>query len=240
MLQEAVCRELVSSGEQLHAVDVGANVGAWSVNLLRCWTAVGGSLDDVALWAFEPAPCAEEELRRALERVGCDGIEVLGMAVGAVEGSAGLAVASPTAGTNTLRPIGDDPRDVLPVHVMTLDAFSAKRSLDQLAFVKIDAEGADFDVLQGAARLLQEKAIRWLQFEYNHRWIAGRFYLRDVFELGRPLGYQVGKITSRGIEGYRRWHPELETYREGNYLLWHDQLPAGLALVPWWLPEDQQ
>jgi hypothetical protein len=32
------------------------------------------------------------------------------------------------------------------------------------------------------------------------------------------LGYRVGKVTPRGIEFYEAWHPELESFKEGNYV----------------------
>ena len=56
------------------------------------------------------------------------------------------------------------------------------------------------------------------QFEYNHRWILGRFFLRDAFELVQAFGYRVGKLTPRGVEFYPGWDPELETFVEGNYV----------------------
>ena len=39
-----------------------------------------------------------------------------------------------------------------------------------------------------------------------------------MFELVQPIGYKLGKVTPKGIEFYEAWDPELETYREGNYV----------------------
>jgi hypothetical protein len=44
--------------------------------------------------------------------------------------------------------------------------------------IKIDAEGHDLAVLRGGQQLLKTHAISVLQFEYNHRWIYSRTYLR--------------------------------------------------------------
>ena len=36
-------------------------------------------------------------------------------------------------------------------------------------------------MIAGASEMLDKGAIRILQFEYNHRWMGTRNYLRDVF-----------------------------------------------------------
>ncbi len=83
--------------------------------------------------------------------------------------------------------------------------------------------------------MLRAGAIDLVQFEYNWRWIEARSFLRDVFQLVLPLGYSLGKVTGRGIECYEAWHPEFETFKEGNYLLFREPLPASLPRVTWWV-----
>ncbi len=77
--------------------------------------------------------------------------------------------------------------------------------------------------------MLANHAIRALQFEYNHRWIHAKHFLKEVFDLLSPLGYEIGKITPRGIEFYSEWTAELESFREGNYLA---ALPEARPLFP--------
>ena len=84
----------------------------------------------------------------------------------------------------------------------TLDSYAEQSCVARFTLVKIDAEGHDLAVLRGAHTLLSEHRIAVAQFEYNHRWIFGRFYLRDAFEFLLPLGYRVGKLTPRGVEFY--------------------------------------
>jgi hypothetical protein len=82
--------------------------------------------------------------------------------------------------------------------------------------------------------MLKRQAIGVLQFEYNHRWIGGRWFLRDAFDLLLPLGYALGKITPRGIEFYDRWHYELETFREANYLACTPSHVPTFPSIGWW------
>jgi len=39
----------------------------------------------------------------------------------------------------------------------------------------------------------------------------------------KSTAYSVGKVTPNGIELYQDWHPELERFFEGNYILLHSE-----------------
>ena len=74
-------------------------------------------------------------------------------------------------------------------------------------------------MLRGARELLREQRIDVLQFEYNHRWVHARAFLKDVFDLVADLPYEVARITPDGLETLPGWHFELERFFEANYLL---------------------
>ena len=75
------------------------------------------------------------------------------------------------------------------------------------------------EVLKGAESLFAKRKVDVWQFEYNHRWIWARHYLRDVFAFADSYNYQVGRLTPSAIELFEAWHPELEQFIEGNYVL---------------------
>jgi FkbM family methyltransferase len=82
-------------------------------------------------------------------------------AVGAEVGYADFTRVADT-GTNHLgaAPDSSDPStSVYKVPVTTLDAFAAEHAFSTVTLLKIDAEGADFDVLLGAKELLAENRI---------------------------------------------------------------------------------
>ena len=116
----------------------------------------------------------------------------------------------------------------------TLDAYADRAGLDHVTLVKIDTEGHDLAVLRGAQRLFTEQRISIAQFEYNHRWVYARCYLRDVFDLLEPLGYRLGKLTPRGVEFYPGWDADLETFVEGNYVACCALAAERLPSVAWW------
>ena len=127
---------------------------------------------------------------------------------------------------------GEVVREQVPL--TTADAFCAERGVSVVALLKIDAEGHDLTVMEGARGLLTDRRVQVVQFEYNQRWIEARHFLKDAFELLQPLGYQLGKVTALGLELYPHWHFELETFREGNYLACLPEQVAWFPQIRWW------
>src|SRR6202042_3792854 len=120
------------------------------------------------------------------------------------------------------------------IRVTTLDSYAAESRVPWFALVKIDTEGHDLAVLRGARGLLAGHRIAVVQFEYNHRWVFARAFLRDAFDLLGGFGYQVGKLTPVGVEFYPGWDPDLETFVEGNYVACGPVAAERLPAVRWW------
>ena len=219
-------------GEILCIVDVGANKGRWSAAMIAA-TQRAGRLSDLDLHAFEPSSHTFLLLSESLSE--CR-VTLTQSALCEREGSSILHVIAPGAGTNSLhRPDGAHVgMTTEAVPTTTLDEYASQAGLDRLALVKIDTEGHDLAVLRGAGRLLAEQRIEIVQFEYNHRWVYARSFLRDAFDLLGPLGYLLGKLTPRGVEFYPCWDPDLETFVEGNYIACTHSVADKLSPVRWW------
>jgi hypothetical protein len=61
--------------------------------------------------------------------------------------------------------------------------------------LKIDTEGADFDVMRGAEGLFKNKQIDFVEFEYGGCWMENGKTLRSVFDFAEKYDYQLYKIT---------------------------------------------
>ena len=212
--------------------DVGANVGAWSVMLLRQAAERSPFLDGIQVHAFEPTASTFEQLRKNLASSQANLNQV---ALSDTHGIGELNVDGPGAGTNSLSrpPHSKGPAATEVVSVSTVDDYCKTHDISDISLIKIDAEGHDFYVLSGARGMLNDGRIDVIQFEYNSRWIDTRSYLRDVFDLLEPLGYRLGKVTPRGIEEYTKWDPELESFIEGNYVAWRPG-DVPLPTFAWW------
>jgi FkbM family methyltransferase len=221
-----------SPGSRIHIVDVGANVGQWSVAMLAA-TQRAGRIDDLDLHVFEPSLYTFELLSETLRG---KAVRLNRAALGDRTGRATLHVVGPGAGTNSLHkpPMVPDDVNTEDVAAVTLDEYADRIGLPHIALVKIDTEGNDLAVLRGARSLFAEQRISIAQFEYNHRWVYARFFLRDAFDLLEPLGYRLGKLTPRGVEFYPRWDADLETFVEGNYVACSRRVVGRLPSLEWW------
>lgn len=223
-VQAGVLAACMDSGKRIVVLDIGANVGDWLRPLVRQAERLGciGQMD---VHAFEPAPTTHERLvggvtthlRHASIRTNC-------MAVSSTQSGATLYVTGDGAGTNSLHQESlDSGTQSVSVPTTTIDRYLSDMSIEMAHLIKSDTEGHDMEVLRGAREMLRQERICVFQFEYNHRWIHSRNFLKDAFALIAGLPYSVGKVTPRLIEYYEEWHPELERFIEGNYVIVHQR-----------------
>jgi len=212
--------------------DVGANIGNWSACLLEKYA---NSMPG-RLFMFEPSPGSRAVIEQNLEaQLQDDDVILEAIALTNESKTAIFHIVGSTAGTNSLQNISNDKQvEEIEVECRTIDDFIAENDIAHLTFVKVDTEGNDYNVIEGATQMMRERKVDFIQFEYNYRWVAFRYFLKDVFELVEPLGYSVGKLTSEGIEEYDAWHFELETYREGNYLIYRRSNRLPMKHFKWW------
>lgn len=163
--------------------DVGAHKGSYVYWLSR-WVGNSGRV-----LAFEPQPSLAAYLREVAPRHNViieqkalwSGSGVLDLAIPAVDSPGASLVASAPGGT------------WLQVPVVALDDYL--RPGQRVSLIKIDAEGAELEIFQGARRTLSE-ARPWLVFECEARHLA-ETTVEDVFGLLDRLGYE-GFFFKRG------------------------------------------
>jgi FkbM family methyltransferase len=215
------------ANSQVVAFDVGARIGDWSKAFVAGAKGRSGGL---RIHAFEPVPDSRAILQQTLaEQVASGEVIVNGFALSDESTKLPLYVPTVTGGTSTLhREPTISYEKVLEVDTGTLDRYCVERSIEHVDIIKIDTEGNDLRVIRGAGDILRREKVGVIQFEYNHRWIYSRSYLKDVFDLVRDTPYRVAKVCSSALEVYVEWHPELERFFEANYALVHSRLMSTL------------
>jgi FkbM family methyltransferase len=186
-----------------HVVEVGANVGWYSV-LLASRVTPGGSVT-----AFEPNPRMVELLRRTLAANGyAAAVRVVPLAVTDGPGRVTLHRLRRQQGSSSIYPFTraelaawDDEASPLEVESTSLDAFFGSDGPPP-ALVKIDAEGAEPSVLAGMQGLLERAPRLQLVLEFLPATLARAGHDPRVFltSLVR-LGFRLHTITPRG--GFR-------------------------------------
>lgn len=123
------------------AVDVGANVGAYTLFLAKLVGPAGEVI------ACEPDPRNLERLRANVERNGLRQVEIEALAIGAAPGEVNFATGLDSIG----HVASEGAAGSLRVPVTTLDALCARR---RPAFIKVDVEGFEPEVVAGANELM--------------------------------------------------------------------------------------
>ena len=172
-------------------VDVGANVGYYT-----CLALSQGK----RVVAFEPQPRNVDILLRNLRANGWgDGVEVHALALGARAGVLDLYGASGPLASLVPNWAGYSPRYHQLVPGAALDDIVAARFANQRMLVKIDVEGAEYQVLRGAeATLRRVPRPLWLMeicLHEHHPGGANPDYAR-TFELFWRCGYEAYAVTS--------------------------------------------
>lgn len=174
-------------------IDVGANVGDWLAGIV----AEKRGAPMFAL-AFEPSESAFAQLQQRFASV--PGIELANRAVGDARGSAQFFEERNAGKGSTI--VSQFTRTAGATHsvdVTTLDDEVARRNWEHVDFLKIDAEGYDLRVLEGARGLLVERRIGAVQFEYNRSWQLAGDTLFGALRLLRDCGYETYVLKRDGL-----------------------------------------
>ena len=95
-------------------------------------------------------------------------------------------------------------REEIEVPISTVDQICVELGLDQIDLLKIDVQGYEYQVLEGASELLGRQAARLVYFEYIHcQTYEGQRDLAEYFSLLSGWGYQLVSIFNlvQGKEG---------------------------------------
>lgn len=150
-VQETIARVL-ESGDVFF--DVGAHIGMMTLLAAR---RVG---EDGRVVAFEPVEANRARLDRNLQLNAAAQVQVVDAAVGALPGRAELAYRGSSL-TWTLSPAESrEDGDVLATDILTLDDMADRYGLP--ALIKVDAEGAEVDVLRGGTAVIARRRSRFL------------------------------------------------------------------------------
>jgi FkbM family methyltransferase len=180
---------------------------------------------------FEPVPAIRAWLSRNFELNGLeDCARIVPSAVSEIDATevsfyASQNVYSP--GGSLLREFGREERVAFRSSTLTLDAYVQAQGLTSVGLVKIDTEGAEPKVLQGARRLLETQRpfimCEILDDDAGH--------IERIEQLLHSLDYRHAHITEQGLVRRRRIAPD-PARRLRNFLLWPAERALAAELAP--------
>ncbi|HEX2781680.1 MAG TPA: FkbM family methyltransferase [Gemmatimonadaceae bacterium] len=164
-------------------IDVGANIGYYSL-LASSWVGDSGRVI-----AFEPLAQTFARLLRHIEMNGAKNVVPLRLACAASAGARRMLTFA-DSGWSHLATGGTEGEQV---EATTIDDTIASLNPARVDVLKIDAEGADFEVLRGARRTLEHfRPTVLMETHHLHRFGATVEMVRDFLH---SLDYEISPLT---------------------------------------------
>jgi FkbM family methyltransferase len=173
-------------------LDIGAHVG-WFSMLAAALVGTSGEV-----WSFEPDNRNHAQLLDHIALNQAAHVRPVHMAVGARAGVEAFEVNAENDGGHALRVAHTDAAreaelarpDRRPVYVTTLDSFFGDRTIPSLRAIKMDVEGAEHAVVEGARAFLARHQVPFVVAEMNDVCLRGAGSSEVRFrQLMTELGY---------------------------------------------------
>lgn len=193
-------------------IDAGAHKGEWSQLVLE------HTNNNCKLYSFEPVPTFFDQLTDELK----DQATCCNAALGKNETEVSMYYYyEESEGCSSLferKVLNTIPVKKITVPVVYLDKFCAENNINHIDFLKIDTEGSEWDVLQGAHALITHKKIPIIQFEYGGTYPDAGITLKQVYEYLTSNAYAIFRLSEDGLIHVPSWRPELEDFHLSNWL----------------------
>ncbi|MET0182661.1 MAG: FkbM family methyltransferase [Caulobacterales bacterium] len=192
--------------------DVGANIGDWCVSAAAIAPAT-------RIYAFEPIPKTYQKLEVRCRAAG--GVKAQNLALGEAQGEVTFVFSENAHELSTAVPgafATSHFKDHQRVTCTTMrgDDFSKAAGVSAIRFLKIDTEGYEGSVLRGFGKMLENGAVKVIQFEYGRNNIHARFLLKDAYDLLSER-YLIGKVYPLGVH-FKDYDTHDEDFVGPNYV----------------------
>jgi FkbM family methyltransferase len=195
--------------------DVGANIGKYT-------STVHGHLGSkiTAIHAFEPSRRTYSQFLENTKSI--SNLHANQLALSSQNGSLTLYSDMDSSGLASvydrdLSFINKSLHQTENITTQKLDSYCEEHTIHVIDFLKMDVEGHELDVLKGSERMIKERNIKAIQFEFGGCNIDSRTYFKDFFTYLNPH-YNLYRIVKDGIVPIDKYREDLEIFMTINYL----------------------
>lgn len=173
-------RKVIRPG--MRCIDVGANHGVYALTLAKLVGKTG------KVWAIEPDPVPMKKLRKSIEKNKFKNLSPIEVGLSDRNGKAALYWNGGSE-LNSLTPalLFVGPGGMLEVDVETLDLCARRHEINNVDFLKLDAEGEELRILDGGQAFLKNES-PLIMFEFNATNVA-------LVERFAALGYASYRLV---------------------------------------------
>lgn len=166
-------------------IDIGGNIGGFAVSASRA--AEGGWV-----YAFEPEPDNFALLEHNLDRNRCHNVTAVRAAVTDAAGLVTLSVNADNSGGHSLHRQHGGPGVTVPA--VTLTQIFDEYRIGRCDYLKIDCEGAEYDILHGLPERYFAR-VRRIVLEYHAEPAEKRERADDLVDHLRGVGFHIDQYT---------------------------------------------
>ena len=180
-----ICRRLIKPG--MRVIDLGAHIGYFTRRFARM-VGPGGFV-----YALEAHPVNIQMLKRNLATDGVTHVMSEQFLIGSTDGTAPLFIGTGHS-NHTMHAAYTSEVDFIELPVVRLDSLVSRRNLGAFDFIKIDCEGAEPHILDGAVETL--RSVFGILIEVNPRALAaGGSSSKALLDQIRALGFSPRAIA---------------------------------------------
>lgn len=194
--------------------DVGANIGEYTKQIKNIF----GNLP-IRIYSFEPSKSTYTKLKQNIGEqknifiynIGFNDEDIV-TNLYSNESSSGIA----SIYQRNLQHLETKLDQVDTIELTTVDNFCAKHSIPFIDFLKIDVEGNELKVLQGAKKMIENGNINYIQFEFGGTAIDAHIYFQDFFYLLKDK-YNIYRILRNGLRPIYKYSELQENFITTNF-----------------------
>lgn len=200
-------RAFFSDKNEIVVFDVGANDGSYS-------KLISDNIQNSKIYAFEP----NFEL---IQRSNYFSAKIFPIGLGDKKDSIKLFINEASLEEATLyeeassylrkEDYAISKQKVLNVEIDLLDNFCKDNGIEEIDFLKIDTEGHEYFVLNGAKEMLKKNKIKIIQFEFNEMNVFSRVFLKDYYELLSD-NFEIFRLHKKDLYPLKNYHAHNEIF----------------------------
>lgn len=193
--EQAFYNNYLKSG--MTVFDIGANIGDITLMFSKLVGPTG------TVHSFEATGSTFAQLEENVKLANCANVRVNHLAVADSLGSLQFYIYDQEhSRLNSLadRPLGNygmavSPIGVEEVQAITVDSYCEQHKIEFIDLLKVDVEGAEYQVLKGANRMLREKRVRCCTFEFGQTTFDMGNKPEEIRVYLRSCGYRIRNMV---------------------------------------------
>lgn len=203
---------LTKKRSKLILFDVGANSGDYSLLLNKIF-------NKSEVYAFEPLDYMCDIIQEKLASVDSHHIKLHQTAMGDALGELPIFTNKNESSSSSLVQFRGQSNEYESkvVQIDTIDNFITSNKIKEIDLLKIDVEGYELKVLQGASKSILDKKIQFIQFEFGGTMIDSKTFFKEIFELLSP-NFKIYRVLKSSLYHIKEYHPHLEIFHYSNFL----------------------